>query len=106
MLHVFDSTSIPPFIDSSEDLDILAAEFVLRHLPEHSAKCVLRIGDPGPHIIEVAGTEQLDGIIVAWRQDLSAGRAEVVRHLIRETHVPLVFVPIGKRRRTTAVTTP
>ncbi len=105
MLHVFDSASIPPFIDSTEDLDILAAEFVLRHLPEHSTKCVLRIGDPGPHIIEVTGSEQLDGIIVAWRQDLSAGRAEVVRHLIRETHVPLMFVPIDTSLRSTVVAT-
>jgi hypothetical protein len=94
VLHVFDSGSIPPFIDSSEDLDILAAEFLLRHLPEHSERCVLRIGAPGPHIIGVVDTEELDGIIIAWQQDLSPGRAEVVRHLIREAHVPIVFVPI------------
>lgn len=94
VLHVFSSSSIPSFLGSSHDLDILAEEFLLRHLPEGALSCELRIGHPGPQIIDVAKDQDFDGIAVAWRQDLSPGHAEVLRHLVQETRLPLVVVPI------------
>jgi len=36
--------------------------------------------------------------MVAWRQDLSPGRAEVIRHLVRRDLRPLIVVPIPTSR--------
>ena len=94
-LHVFSSQSVPPFIVSGEDLAILAQEFLIRHVPGCSNRCELRIGDPAQHIIETVTTESVDAVLVAWKQDLSPGRAEVIRRLLREAKVPLIVVPIA-----------
>ncbi len=93
-LHVFDSDSLPPFVNSAADFEILAEEFIDRHVPGGSASCELRLGEPGHHIGDVADAENADAIVLAWRQDLSPGRAEVIRHLVRMTRRPLIVVPI------------
>ena len=95
-LHVFDSGSVPPFLSSVEDLEILAEEFLDRHLPERTEPCELRLGEPGQHIGDVADAHEADAIMVAWRQDLSPGRAEVIRHLVRRDLRPLIVVPIPR----------
>jgi len=97
-LHVFDSGSLPPFVSSADDLAILAEEFLDRHLPERTEPCELRLGEPGEHIGDVADAHGADAIMVAWRQDLSPGRAEVIRHLVRRDLRPLIVVPIPTSR--------
>ena len=98
-LHVFDSGSVPPFVSSADDLAILAEEFLDRHLPERTEPCELRLGEPGDHIADVADARDADAIMVAWRQDLSPGRAEVIRHLVRRDRRPLIVVPIPQSTR-------
>lgn len=97
-LHVYDAGSLPPFVSSADDLAILAEEFLDRHLPERTEPCELRLGEPGRHIGDVADTHGADAIMVAWRQDLSPGRAEVIRHLVRQDLRPLIVVPIRPER--------
>lgn len=97
-LHVFDSASVPPFVSSADDLEILAEEFLDRHLPERTEPCELRLGEPGDHIGDVADAHDADAIMVAWRQDLSPGRADVIRHLVRRDLRPLIIVPIPTER--------
>jgi hypothetical protein len=100
VLHVFNSSTIPPVLESSHDLDILAEEFLLQHVPGVGEACELRIGQPALHIVDVTDEQDVDAVLVAWRQALSPGRAEVLRHLVREIHVPLVIVPIHKEHST------
>lgn len=93
-LHVFDSSTVPRFIESSQDVVILAREFRERHTHGYSRECELRIGDPAQAIMDVADARDCDGIIVAWRQDLSAGHAQVVLELLRKAGRPLIFAPL------------
>lgn len=97
VLHVYDSQTVPPFIQSSDDVETLATEFSIRHAPGLGTNCELRIGDPGRVILDRAAADDIDGVILAWGQDLSPGRAEVIRRLLREIHVPLLIVPIARR---------
>lgn len=94
--HVFDASSVPPFIGSAEDLEVLASELNQQHLPGLAERCELRIGDPGVQIMDLVDSERPDAVIVAWHQDLSPGHADVMRRLLGEAKVPLVVVPISR----------
>ncbi len=95
IVHFFDSASLPPFASSRQDMEVMAHEFSLRHLPGNDADCVLRLGLPAQHIVELLDEHPADAIVVAWRQDLGHGRAEVIRRLLRESPIPLIIVPIS-----------
>lgn len=96
IVHFFDSASVPPFVATSEDLGVLADEFRLSHLPIESSACDLRLGNPAQHIMDVLTEHPADAVVVAWGQDLSPGRAEVVRRLLSESPIPLIVVPIRR----------
>ncbi len=98
VLHVYSSQTVPRFIESSGDLEVLASEFLLRHVPGVGDDCQLRLGDPGQEILDRARSGDIDGVIVAWQQDFSPGRAEVVRRLLRELRLPLLVVPMTDGR--------
>lgn len=92
VVHVYNSSSLPPFLDSSEDIKVLSQEFLAEHVASDLGTCELRIGDAASQILDVADQRKTDLILVAWGQDLAAGRAEIVRRLLR-TDVPLLLVP-------------
>jgi len=93
-LHVFDSSTVPPFVGSAQEIAILAEEFFANHMPHHTVSCELRIGEPGPEILSHAEVLDVDAIIIAWSQDLSEGRGKTLRQLLRATTVPLILVPV------------
>lgn len=96
VLHVYDSSSLPPFLESSEDIEVLAREFMAEHVARDVGTCELRIGDAASQILDVAGQREIDLILIAWGQDLAGGRAAVVRRLLRNG-APLLLVPrIGR----------
>lgn len=95
ILHVYSSQTVPPFIESSHDVETLSTEFMIRHALGLSTDCELRVGDPGREILDRAAADDIDGVILAWRQDLSPGRAEVIRRLLREVQVPLLIIPVA-----------
>lgn len=96
VLHVYDSSSLPPFLGSSEDIEVLAREFLAQHVTHDVGACELRIGDAASQILEVAKQRDIDLILIAWGQDLAPGRAEIVRRLLRNG-VPLLLVPRTRR---------
>ncbi len=98
-LHVYSSESVPRFIRSSHDLETLSDEFVVQHLPGICDSCELRIGPTERVILERAFSSDIDGVIVAWRQDFSPGRGEVVRRLLAEVRLPVVIVPLTRPER-------
>lgn len=96
-IHVFDSTSLPPFIGSSEDINVLAEQFFAEHLPHHVVTSELRIGQPGPEILRMVESDGIDAVLIAWRQELAPGRADTVQQLLRQGSLPLILIPIPAR---------
>ena len=98
VMHVYTDQTVPRFISSSDDIETLADEFLIQHLPEFGDDCELRIGQPDEEILDRASAGDIDGVILAWRQDLSPGRANVIHRLLQEVRVPLLMVPMASRR--------
>lgn len=96
-MHVFDSSTIPMFIASTHDQEVIAKEFLATHALDSSTKMHLRLGQPAAEILDVAQREDVDAIILAWNQDLRPGRAQVIQRLLRESPIPIVLQPIRDR---------
>lgn len=97
VMHVYSSQTVPPFIESINDIETLAVEFLVQHLPDLGEECDLRIGEAGVEILDRASSGDIDAVILAWRQDLSPGRAAVIARLLREIRIPLLMVPMKER---------
>lgn len=50
-------------------------------------------------VLRIAAAEQAMLIAVAWSQDLSPGRAELVTALLSSTRVPLLLLPVATALR-------
>lgn len=98
-LHVFDSSTVPMFITSPHDQEVIASEFLARHSGECSDRMHLRLGHAASEILDVAHQERVGAIVLTWNQDLSPGRAQVIQRLLRESPVPVVLQPGGAERR-------
>ncbi len=96
VVHVLADQEVPAFLDQAHhDLEAWGREFLARHAVTESApRIVLRAGTPGRNVLEVAGAEAADLIVLGWSQDLSPGRAEVVRLLLSDAEVPVLLVPV------------
>lgn len=90
-LHVFDITTVPMFAPSRHGSQLLAEEFMARHASGTAQRAEARIGATGQNILEVARQHHVDAILLAWSQNLEAGRAEVIRRVIGEADVPVVL---------------
>lgn len=94
-LHVFDSSSTPLFLDRPDyDLDAWTREFLARYCSEPGSRLELRAGRPGGHVVAAAEEEAVDMIALGWRQDLSPGRASVVREVLSRAVVPVLLIPV------------
>lgn len=97
-LHVFDQSHAPLFLDRPEhDLEVWAREFLARHCGDQSARLEIRTGETGKRVLDVADTERVDMIALAWSQDLSAGHAAVVRRVLAGACVPVMLVPVSDK---------
>jgi hypothetical protein len=86
----------PPAADHPvRDLVLLGDEFLARSLPGGAADIDLRSGPVGTEILHAAAEVHADLIVLNWSQDLSAGRAAVVRDVIRDATVPVLLLPVG-----------
>ncbi len=96
MVHVLALTQVPAFLDQAHhDLAAWGEEFLARHrVTEGAPRIVLRSGAPGRGVLAVAAAEAADLIVLGWSQDLSPGRAEVVRLLLGASEVPMLLVPV------------
>ncbi|MGZ4145298.1 MAG: universal stress protein [Actinomycetota bacterium] len=94
-LHVFDAASTPLFLDRPDyDLDAWTREFLARYSAEPGSRLELRSGRPGNNVVTTAEEEGVDMIALAWRQDLSPGRASVVREVLARAIVPVLLIPV------------
>ncbi len=97
VVHVLDRAEVPAFLDQAHhDLDAWGEEFLARHrVSEGARRIVLRSGAAGDGVLDVATAEAADMIVLGWSQDLSPGRAAVVRLLLGAASVPVLLVPVG-----------
>jgi nucleotide-binding universal stress UspA family protein len=92
-LHVYDSTTVPMFAPSRHGDSALADDFLARHAPDAAHRVEVRLGKPAHHILDTARRHDVDGIVLAWSQDLGPGRAETIRRVVAEAALPVVLTP-------------
>jgi nucleotide-binding universal stress UspA family protein len=99
ILHVHDEWSVPSFEDQPHyDVEAWAEEFIARWVPGARAGTAieLRVGTPEEQILDVARDVGADMIAMGWSQDLSPGRATVVRWALEHTPIPLALMPLAR----------
>lgn len=101
VLHVHDEDSLPLFSDQPQhETESWAREFLARYCPRVDlARFHLRVGWPGENVIRVAYEMDADMIALGWAQDLSSGRAAVVREALERSQIPVLLVPVAVRAR-------
>jgi len=95
-LHVHTRTSMPMFSDQSQhEVRAWSAEFLRRHARPIAVTSPLRlrVGHADDEVLVVAAQEKVDLIVLGWRQDLSPGRAAVVRSTLLRARVPVLLFP-------------
>jgi nucleotide-binding universal stress UspA family protein len=100
-LHVLHDGSLPLFSDQPQhEADAWRHEFLARHAPRpERLRLETRVGVAAEHVRAVAAESGADLIAVGWSQDLTAGRAAVVRALLERSQVPILLLPVEDRRR-------
>jgi nucleotide-binding universal stress UspA family protein len=94
-LHVFDATTVPRFWDEPGHAEqSFTTEFLARWCADTDVDLRLRRGAAPTTVIEVAEAEDVDLIALGWSQNLSAGRANVVRAALTRSCVPVLLVPV------------
>lgn len=94
-LHVFTEATLPKMMDRPvRDLEMIGAEFLARNLPG-AARVEFRTGAVDRRVIEVCTTEDADLVVLSWSQDISSGRAAVVRGLLGHCRVPVLLLPLA-----------
>ena len=97
VVHVFVGGTVPRFWDRADYAgQAWAQEFLYRYCGSPGVRAELRTGSAGAEVLDVAGGQDVDLIALAWSQDLSKGRAELVREVLAGSHVPVILVPVGR----------
>ena len=99
ILHVHDEWSVPSFEDQPHyDVEVWSEEFLARWVPGARAGTAieLRVGTPEEQILDVARDIGADMIAMGWSQNLSPGRATVVRWALEHTPIPLALMPLAR----------
>jgi nucleotide-binding universal stress UspA family protein len=96
-LHVHEEDVIPAFTDQPQhEDDAWAHEFLERYCPWGigTVRLERRIGRRDELVPKVAEEAHCDLIALGWAQELSAGRASVVRATLERSRVPVMLVPV------------
>jgi nucleotide-binding universal stress UspA family protein len=96
-LHVYDESSVPAFTDQPQhEQPAWGREFLRRFCPWGigDVKLETRVGRSGELIAQVADEFDCDLIALGWSQELSGGRAPVVRETLQRTSRPVLLVPV------------
>jgi nucleotide-binding universal stress UspA family protein len=98
VLHVHSPATVPAFSDH-EPHGTLAwdEEFLSRYIaaPHERITLLRRLGVPADDIVAVARESSAELIVLAWSQQLSAGRARVVSQTLAHSEVPVLLIPTG-----------
>lgn len=98
-LHIHDQDSIPAFTDQPQhEQRAWAREFLLRYCPWGlgAVRLETRVGRSGELIPLVAEECDCDLIALGWSQELSRGRAAIVRETLERSRRPMLLVPVQR----------
>lgn len=104
-LHVFEPDRIPPYSDhTGHEAEAWTTHFLDRCFPgaDEKARVEVRIGLVPEAVPAVVAEVDPDLVVIAWHQDLTPGRALVVRTLLARAAVPLLLVPAPAVARSSA----
>ena len=97
ILYVLEEQALPSFSDQPQhEWEMFGREFLARYSPwpiEH-VSLETRVGRPEEYILPVAREMKCDVIALAWSQELTPGRASIVRDTLRRGTIPIVLLPV------------
>jgi nucleotide-binding universal stress UspA family protein len=96
-MHVHTYHDIPMFSDQPQhEVPAWSAEFLRRYWPGSGPHPQLRlhVGVPADEIVAAVMDAEADLLILGWSQDLSLGRARVVRTALLESRRPVLLLPV------------
>jgi nucleotide-binding universal stress UspA family protein len=97
--HVRSEESLPAFSDHlPHEVRAWSEEFIARYCPSAAdAMLELRVedGKPEEQVLDILRRSRCDLVALGWSQDLSAGRAAVVRRMLAESPVPVLLTPVS-----------
>jgi nucleotide-binding universal stress UspA family protein len=96
VLHVLQGASLPLFSDQPQhEPEAWRDEFLARygHRSERM-RLETRVGVPAELVHTIATETGADLIALAWSQDMTAGRAAVVRAVLERSEVPVLLLPV------------
>ncbi|HEX9097830.1 MAG TPA: universal stress protein [Candidatus Dormibacteraeota bacterium] len=97
-LHVFDAERVPRFSDQPQhEVEVWEREFLARYCRQPGTRLHTRRGWASSAVLEVATAEHADMIALGWAQDLSPGKAAVVRDVLRKATVPVILLPLSEQ---------
>jgi nucleotide-binding universal stress UspA family protein len=102
VLHVREEGQLPRFSDHLQhEARTWAEEFIARNCPcpPEEVQLELRVGMPHEHVVQVARSSGVDLLALGWSQDISAGRAAVVREALARSPVPILLLPVEEQSR-------
>jgi nucleotide-binding universal stress UspA family protein len=97
LLHVFDPETLPMFTDQPQhETEAWTREFLARYspYPPESARLQTCVGSVEEEVVRAARGVDADLVVLGWSQQLSAGRAPVVRAALESAHVPVMLIPV------------
>ena len=97
VVDVHDEASIPAFTDQPQhESREWAREFLARYCPWglEDVRLETRVGRRDEEILRAAEEVEADLIALGWSQELAAGRAPVVRSVLKRGRVPVLLVPV------------
>jgi nucleotide-binding universal stress UspA family protein len=95
VLHVHSPQAVPAFQDQPHHaISAWQREFAARHVPQHpGAKIIQHIGAAADRVVPTAHDIDADLIILAWNQDITAGRARIIQETLARSSIPVLLVP-------------
>ncbi|HZQ03802.1 MAG TPA: universal stress protein [Gaiellaceae bacterium] len=96
-LHIHEEKSIPAFTDQPQhEHAAWSREFLRRYLPSGlgAVRLETRVGHTAELVPRVAEEHDCDLIVLGWSQELSTGRAPVVRGTLERSRLPVALVPV------------
>ncbi len=100
VLHVHSPATVPAFSNHEpHEIQAWEQEFLLRHIstPHDRVTLVHQLGVPADDVVAVAHETHADLIVLAWSQDLSAGRARVVSETLARSSIPVLLLPCDEQ---------
>jgi len=103
VMHVCDKDCMPMFTEQPQhEARAFAEEFIARYAPATPVVLEQRVGVPADEVLTAAVELDADLLVIGWAQEFEPGRAQVVKQLLAESPMPLLLLPSGDKRASSA----